>query len=139
MPSLQFVITDRMSLISPLNSNDRSIPLIIVDLCCHCWNFRTIYWGFMNPSWNRVAVPPGWELMPGLHKWFTNSGSGLCTLYIVHTDLQQSGETNTYCTVKRCSKNYVKGIDRSFKLRGEIRLIRSVMTNWRLGNFFMSF
>ncbi len=27
MPSLQFVITDRMSLISPLNSNDRSIPL----------------------------------------------------------------------------------------------------------------
>jgi hypothetical protein len=30
----------------------------------------------------------------------------------------------------------VKGIDRSFELRGEIRLIRSVMTNWRLGNFF---
>ncbi len=29
-----------------------------------------------------------------------------------------------------------KGIDRSFELRGEIRLIRSVMTNWRLGNFF---
>ncbi len=27
MPSLQFVITDRMSLISPLNLNDRSIPL----------------------------------------------------------------------------------------------------------------
>jgi hypothetical protein len=27
LPSLQFVITDRMSLISPLNSNDRSIPL----------------------------------------------------------------------------------------------------------------
>ncbi len=35
--------------------------------------------------------------------------------------------------------NVVKGIDRSFELRGEIRLIRSVMTNWRLGNFFMSF
>ncbi len=32
-----------------------------------------------------------------------------------------------------------KGIDRSFELRGKIRLIRSVMTNWRLGNFFMSF
>ncbi len=30
----------------------------------------------------------------------------------------------------------VKGIDRSFELRGEIRLIRSVMINWRLGNFF---
>jgi len=30
----------------------------------------------------------------------------------------------------------VKGIDRSFELRGNIRLIRSVMTNWRLGNFF---
>jgi hypothetical protein len=27
LPSLQFVITDQMSLISPLNSNDRSIPL----------------------------------------------------------------------------------------------------------------
>jgi hypothetical protein len=32
----------------------------------------------------------------------------------------------------------LKGIDRSFELRGEIRLIRSVMTNWRLGNFFLS-
>ncbi len=30
MPSLQFVITDRMSLISPLNSNDRSIPLMMM-------------------------------------------------------------------------------------------------------------
>ena len=30
LPSLQFVITDQMSLISPLNSNDRSIPLIRV-------------------------------------------------------------------------------------------------------------
>ncbi len=30
----------------------------------------------------------------------------------------------------------VIGIDRSFELRGKIRLIRSVMTNWRLGNFF---
>ncbi len=29
-----------------------------------------------------------------------------------------------------------KGIDQSFQLRGEIRLIRSAMTNWRLGNFF---
>ncbi len=27
MPSLQFVITDRMSLLSPLNANGRSIPL----------------------------------------------------------------------------------------------------------------
>jgi hypothetical protein len=27
LPSLQFVITDQMSLLSPLNSNDRSIPL----------------------------------------------------------------------------------------------------------------
>ncbi len=30
----------------------------------------------------------------------------------------------------------IKGIDRSFELRGEIRLIQSVMINWRLGNFF---
>ena len=29
-----------------------------------------------------------------------------------------------------------KGIDRSFELRGESRLNRFVMTNWRLGNFF---
>ncbi len=28
LPSLQFVNADRMSLISPLNSNDRSIPLM---------------------------------------------------------------------------------------------------------------
>jgi hypothetical protein len=33
-------------------------------------------------------------------------------------------------------KEDIKGIDRSFELRGEIRLIRSVMRNWRLGNFF---
>ncbi len=31
----------------------------------------------------------------------------------------------------------LKGIDRSFELRGESRLIWSVMTNWRLGNFFI--
>ncbi len=35
---------------------------------------------------------------------------------------------NTYC--------YFKGIDRPFELRGESRLIQSVMANWRLGNFF---
>jgi hypothetical protein len=35
LPSLQFVITDQMSLISPLNSNDRSIPLIIVKKFKH--------------------------------------------------------------------------------------------------------
>ncbi len=28
LPSIQFVITDRMSLLSPLSSNGRSIPLI---------------------------------------------------------------------------------------------------------------
>jgi hypothetical protein len=33
-------------------------------------------------------------------------------------------------------KNGLKGIDRSFELRCEIRLNRFVMTNWRLGNFF---
>jgi hypothetical protein len=36
----------------------------------------------------------------------------------------------------RIKKVEVKGIDRSFELRGKIRFIRSVMTNWRLGNFF---
>ncbi len=29
-----------------------------------------------------------------------------------------------------------KGIDRPFELRGESRLIRSVITNWMRGNFF---
>jgi hypothetical protein len=33
----------------------------------------------------------------------------------------------------------VKGIDRSFELRGEIRLNRFVRTNWRLGIFLISF
>jgi hypothetical protein len=32
--------------------------------------------------------------------------------------------------------NLFKGIDRSFELRGESRLNRFVMTNWRPGNFF---
>ena len=38
---------------------------------------------------------------------------------------------------KPCSWCLKVFIDRSFELRGEIRLIRSVMTNWRLGNFFL--
>ncbi len=32
---------------------------------------------------------------------------------------------------------WFKGIDRSFELRGESRLIWYVMTNWKLGNFFL--
>jgi hypothetical protein len=39
----------------------------------------------------------------------------------------------------RVSGSVFKGIDRSFELRGEIRFIRSDMTNWRLGNFFYHF
>jgi hypothetical protein len=47
----------------------------------------------------------------------------------------------TYCkwlagSDKNDKNERVKGIDRSFELRGEIRLIRSLMTNWRLVNFF---
>ncbi len=34
------------------------------------------------------------------------------------------------------NKANIKGIDRSFELRGEIRLNRFVKTNWRLGIFF---
>jgi hypothetical protein len=34
------------------------------------------------------------------------------------------------------NRNSIKGIDRSFELRCEIRLNRFVMTNWRLDNFF---
>ncbi len=33
----------------------------------------------------------------------------------------------------------LKGIDRPFELRGESRLIRSIMPNWRLGKFFPPF
>jgi hypothetical protein len=33
----------------------------------------------------------------------------------------------------------MKGMDRPFQLRGKSRLIRSVITNWRLGNFFSHF
>ncbi len=33
-------------------------------------------------------------------------------------------------------KNVFKGIDRPFELRGEIRLIQSVITNWMLRDFF---
>jgi hypothetical protein len=33
----------------------------------------------------------------------------------------------------------VKGFDRPFELRGESRLIRSVITNWMLSKFFISF
>ncbi len=38
MPSLQFVITDQIRLLSPLNSNDRSIPLNISELNLSCLN-----------------------------------------------------------------------------------------------------
>jgi hypothetical protein len=38
--------------------------------------------------------------------------------------------------VKNCTGK-PKGIDRSFELRGESRLNRFVMTNWRLGNIFL--
>ncbi len=37
MPSLQFVISDRMSLILPLNSNDRSIPLNVYKFGLWKW------------------------------------------------------------------------------------------------------
>ncbi len=40
------------------------------------------------------------------------------------------------CFQASLSLNCLKGIDRSFKLRGESRLIWSVLANWRLGNFF---
>ncbi len=37
---------------------------------------------------------------------------------------------------RQCFRWHLKGIDRSFEVRGESRLIWSVMTNWRLGNLF---
>jgi hypothetical protein len=40
------------------------------------------------------------------------------------------------CNVYNAAFCDVKGIERSFELRCEIRLNRFVMTNWRLGNFF---
>ena len=57
------------------------------------------------------------------------SKSSLLLFYIVST---------TFIPEKILSEKgvEVKGIDRSFELRGEIRLIQSVLTNWMLGNFF---
>ncbi len=43
---------------------------------------------------------------------------------------------STFLTPKLSLATVLKGIGRSFELRGKIRLIRSVMTKWRLGNFF---
>ncbi len=43
------------------------------------------------------------------------------------------------CQLTKCAlgdRSLKVRIDRSFELRGEIGLIRSVMANWRLGNFF---
>ncbi len=42
LPNLQFVITDQMSLLSPLNSNDRSIPLNV--LSTELQNCTTFYY-----------------------------------------------------------------------------------------------
>jgi hypothetical protein len=50
--------------------------------------------------------------------------------------------SNSLCTIqivisgKVKRKTNIKGINRSFELRGESSLNRFVMTNWRLGNFF---
>jgi hypothetical protein len=58
LPSLQFAITDRMSLLSPLNLNGRSIPLRSPGIDSV---------GLCSPS-----DPPGWESIPGWHRnhWF---------------------------------------------------------------------
>jgi hypothetical protein len=50
------------------------------------------------------------------------------------TPLSKTTEKNRESAEIVC--NLIKGIDRSFELRCEIRLNRFVMTNWRLGNFF---
>ncbi len=42
MPSLQFVITNRLSLISHLNLNDRSIPLSYVSLSLRVYTSTTV-------------------------------------------------------------------------------------------------
>ena len=42
----------------------------------------------------------------------------------------------THSAPEKNAPRVLKGIDRSFELRCEIRLNRFVMTNWRLGNFF---
>ncbi len=54
---------------------------------------------------------------------------------VVHYSSNRPTESHP---VSRFSKLYyiLKGIDRSFELRGEIRVNRFVRTNWRLGIFF---
>ncbi len=43
MPSIQFVITDRMSLLSPLSSNGRSIPLNRFGGFCMLYTEKILY------------------------------------------------------------------------------------------------
>jgi hypothetical protein len=64
------------------------------------------------------------ESIPGLLKRLK---FGLC---IVHWGLIMDHREPQFSRV--CP---IKGIDRSFELRGEIRLICFVITNWRLGIF----
>ncbi len=53
-------------------------------------------------------------------------------------DCIEDENLHTYSTVVVIKGICVKGIDRPFELRGESRLIRSEMTNWSLGKFFLS-
>ena len=53
------------------------------------------------------------------------------TFKVVYTESKFRERLFYTCTVK----SSFKGIDR-FELRGESRLIRSVITNWMLGKFF---
>jgi hypothetical protein len=69
--------------------------------------------------------------MPALYPGLYPAAAIPCIKAISPSEGWTSGRTTL-----KLSKKLFKGIDRSFELRGEIRLIRSVMTNWRLGNFF---
>jgi hypothetical protein len=58
------------------------------------------------------------------------------TKQLVHPRVYENFMFDNILLTFKVSKNNLKGIDRPFELRGESRLIRSVITNWMLGKFF---
>ncbi len=93
-------------------------------------------WGAWLPGYSEwpacAAGPPAGPCrsLPPSARWFCRFATFLTTSFA----LPPNCRTN-FWLFYACLR-ILKGIDRSFELRGESRLIWSVMTNWRLSNFF---
>ena len=70
LPSLQFVITDQIRLLSPLNSNDRSIPL--------CWLNNVV--GVYLVKVSLLLISRVWDISSCIDPCFPLAG-GLCKFY----------------------------------------------------------